>query len=469
MAGRNVSSTSLDSMIFTLDPKDKYLPPGVRRASTTSAIQKRKARPDPSSELVHRSASTPLDADVSPRTSTSTRAGQSTLDRQRSLMSVFHRMRQTRSAGSNTKSSIAWPRRLFSRTGQSVKTQPVEDVPEVPKIPQEILNAVAAKSDGGINSSIQRHPTPNQESSSVAQTNIPVESVIVPWPHENTPLGEYHPCSLPLQTAHQNDKTTSCFRDSGASFGSSSSIPVERLSCHESKHAKALDSSCHRLLPCDLEVAPEHEATTHYTHERNTENKSNDQQKPVDATTFQQQRAEEQQQQFEDESYASAYTYPESSSLSYLSIEDFSPGFTSNTTHSGPMSPLHLSQPQTPIRADFGDDLDFASLDIRRGSETSAEFIAFGPPSRAPPPPPASESTTMTPKPSLGGFQGYSLPSDDHASALTLRKLPSATLKSSSGDLSLPRQSGKKNFVQSWNDGSEHLLDELNYLSELII
>jgi len=479
IAGRNVSSTSLDSMVFTLDPRDKYLPPGVRRASTTSAVQKRKARHIPAPKIIHRSASTPLDSVTPPQTSTSSRDGQSTLDRQSSIMSVFHRIRQTRSAGSNTKSSLVWPRKLFSRTGQSAKVEAAEEIPEVPKIPRHLLEKPKVSNDRDLDLSIQRPST--ARGSVVASTkpmNAAVGSVLVPWPQEDTPIGDYQPARPFVQDTSQESNPRSSSEDTNNSCTVDFVTQLEQLNINDLYPPPAVTATgniqpsespdrAHRLrnarahsnLRIDLDQPAKRQDVHKAGHEP---------QNP------------EEQQQAEHNFYATTYTYAESSRFSYATSENFSPGFASNATHSGPMSPLHLSQPETPIMSDFEDDYDPDFLQMRRDSELSGQFgidlpinpelTAPEPPSRAPPPPPPPppKANSLTSHATFGGFQGYSLPSDDNASVLTLRKLPSMTLRNSNQGSPFTPQAGKQEFVQSWNDGSEHLLDDLGYLGELI-
>ena len=165
---------------------------------------------------------------------------------------------------------------------------------------------------------------------------------------------------------------------------------------------------------------------------------------------------------------------------SYAASDDQSPYLESNTTHSNPMSPLHLSQPETPVMSEFGDE----HFSIRRNSTSPAQLAISDshsldqlhprPPSRAAPPPPASKPATAYS--TLGGFQGYSIPDSDHTSVLTIRKYPSTTFKPSDTSSNLGQQGTKKELVESWNDGSEHrmsalseLVEDLGYLGTVII
>ena len=469
-------------MVFTLDPKDKYLPPGVHRASTTSAIKKRKALVHPTPKILHRSSSTPMNAGSPPRTSDSPCMAQPTLDRQSSLMSVFHKIRKTRSAGSNTKSSLRWSRRLLSRTGNSTKLEINQNIPEVPKLPTYSVNAAVAHARATTEIPVHQPPTHCRNLfNSDELPKAPLDSVIVPWPKENIPLGEYQSSQLGSHDqAHERQpdllskgfgsSTDRCFatalerrrvdQDSlsmDVVNATKSSRPREKLSKDPS-----LNAVRDRL---DLTITVGEPAQPQAYHTRSSYDSHRSQELPDG----------------ENKAFAttSTYNYAESPRFSYAPSENFSPGFASNTTCSGPMSPLHLSQPETPVMSDFEDGFDQDVLQAKRDSRSSAQiesdmasipdFIVPRPPSRAPPPPPPPIAKSATPRSALGGFQGYSLPDDDHASALTLRKLPSRTLKKSSSGAAYHSQTGKQDLVQSWNDGSEHLLDDLDYLGKLII
>jgi len=480
VAGRNVSSTSIDSLVFTLDPKDKYLPPDVRRAATTSAIKQRKARMSAVPKVVHRAASTPLQSGSPPKTSTSSRAGQSILKRQRSLMSVFQRMRQTKSAGSNTKSSLTWPRRILSRTGQSPKVEVEQDIPEVPKLPTQICGVPLIVKDLELELPIQL-PSITQITGGASQaaTGATEESVIVPWPQESTPLGHYQPGFPYVQDSHRDGKPRSVVGSSEPSFESRSSTPLEYLIAHNSYFAEFC-AVVRNDVPLSMqEHAVGRSPVEDYADHMIPIKPPADQQAPAGGPIYEPRRVEE-QQQLEDRSYATTCACPESSTFSYALSEGLSPDLASNTTCSSSISPLPLSQPETPTMSDFEDDYDRDFLQLQRYSESSApltlgdamvklpELNAPMPPSRAPPPPPPN-ARPMTPRSALSSFQGYTLPQDDYKSVMTIRKLPSTTFPIADARSQSSSQSSKQDLVHSWNDGSEQLLDDLGYLGELII
>lgn len=473
--GRNVSSTSIDSLVFTLDPSDKYLPPGVRRAATTSAIKQRKARPGAAPKIVHRSASTPVQSSYPPKTSSSSLVGQSTLRRQRSLGSVFQRMRQTRSAGSNVKSALAWPRKLFSRNGQSVKVDS-EDIPAVPKLPTQLSAQYSPAKETGFESRIQPPPTTykNHEICLLAEETAQ-GSMDVAWPHEDTSVTDYRPEFCRTWESHHNAEPRSGGGDTKISSESRHSTPLEYL---ENLDAQFAEFSA--VVGHDISLLTQ-EHSAGFLPPSDCADRS-EPLKPRASTgeAMPQPRTSEEQQQAEQKFYAANYAYREFSVFSYAASEDGFPDLASNTTHSGPMSPLHLSQPETPTTVAFEEDYDADFLQLQRYSGTSANFAPADPfiqlrgspkpPTREPPPPPPpSKTIPMTPRSTLSGFQGYSLPQDDYKSVTTIRKLPSSTLQSIKTPPPLPQQSGKEDLVHSWNDGSEQTLDDLGYLGQLIL
>ena len=176
--------------------------------------------------------------------------------------------------------------------------------------------------------------------------------------------------------------------------------------------------------------------------------------------------------------------YPDSLA-SYAASANFSPCLGSNTTQSGVISPCHLSQPETPVMSDYGDELppflhDPDSLAPMGSSCTSSEFDLplTEPFSRARPPdlPQPQQDDMQTSHGTWGGFQGYSLRDNDHASVNTIRKIPSFTLKSKDPASPFTPQSSKQELVHSWDNGSEHhmtalgeLVEDLGYLGKVII
>ncbi len=468
----NGSSTSIDSLlVFTLDPKDKYLPPGVRRAATTSAIQQRRANLAVTPKLRDRAATSEPDrGDTVPRT------GQSTLERQRSLLSVFHKLRQTRSAGSNLKSGLAWPRKLFSRSesrgGQSGTS---EEIPEVPKLPSQLPSRAVT--------------------GSVDAFNLPIQSPDTPPPMPSR--------DAPVPIIDRNESTSRLSRKMDAIHGQSqqdlenpksqdvnlSATSVLRLPDASSTRTYALfEKLSEQLTRCaESTVIAKSGVAGHERHVRSGIEK-NVQIAAKDATLEESTSATHATSSLgsikcpnmSEHLCPTIHSYAESTTSSYAASDDRSPYSDSNTTHSNPMSPLHLSQPETPVMSEFGDD----HFSIWRNSTSLAQLAISDshdldqspprPPSRAAPPPPASKPSTAYSV--LGGFQGYSIPDSDHTSVLTIRKLPSTTFKPAETTSTFSQQGNKTELVESWNDGSEHrmsalseLVEDLGYLGNVII
>ena len=137
-----------------------------------------------------------------------------------------------------------------------------------------------------------------------------------------------------------------------------------------------------------------------------------------------------------------------SSVFSYAPSSCFSPSMES-TVFSG----SHLSQPETPIMSDFGEEF--------LGTFETFE-LSFG-----------KDNADTTPRGDK--LNVYSLPAVEYASALTLPNAASAASKATCSDPSFGPKSGNQ-LVESWNDGSEHrksalddLFDDLSYLKAVIV
>jgi hypothetical protein len=136
----------------------------------------------------------------------------------------------------------------------------------------------------------------------------------------------------------------------------------------------------------------------------------------------------------------------------------FSSVVDSATAYTGTRSSWRLSQPLTPTTSGFaGLSLSFDHADADR--LVSQDHGNGGQPFHH------------------GGFHGYSLPEADHASALTITNLETATSVSSPSEERVPFESKhRQQIIDAWNDGAEHhqssmqeLVDDLGYLGELII
>lgn len=149
-------------------------------------------------------------------------------------------------------------------------------------------------------------------------------------------------------------------------------------------------------------------------------------------------------------------------SLSYRTSENFSPGLASTNNMSDVMSHHRLSQPETPSTSEHeGDCVDASTksvsqmqrIHVRDDEAEIPDLHGMG-----------SNSTTTLHDETYHGFCGYNLPELDQGSTPTLKRLPNK-----------PFNSFKHDQVHSWNDGSEHrmtaletLINDLGYLGKVI-
>ena len=478
---RNVSSSSLDSAVFTLDPKDKYLPPGVRCATTTSAVHVPKVHLPRTTKLmvrVPRNGST--GAEVAPQTSKTTHAVL-TLERQRSLLSVIHQIRQTRSAGSNSRSGLVWPHRICPRPSQPTTQDGPDSFAEEAKLPDRAPSLPPTRIGEGFELPIQ---LPSTAGSTERVPTAFMVSLTGPEnnarPFEQLLSSDYSQSALPNEREQglQYGHATFPVRSSETPPLSSYYTPLEQLRDTLSYFAPTIaDKRSDMVFSAHLDrlnLAPDLEETL-----------TNPTKVPLDKkpTAPKNVPSTEAPGLLELDFYSSKYRHTESLA-SYTTSANFSPSLAFNATPSGPISPCHLSQPETPVMSEFGDEF----LPPLRDSETLAQMgrstsgdldlLLASPASRAAPPylPRPQGGDTQHSHATSGGFKGYSLPDHDHASVLTIRKLPSIAFKEIHGASPFTQQSSKQDLVHSWNDGSEHritaleqLVDDLGYLGGVII
>ena len=475
---RGDSSSSFDSAVFTLDPKDKYLSPGVRRATTTSAVHSRKVRLAPKTRpmtRVLRHSSTGVEA--GPRTSRTTEA-HLTLERQHSLLSVFHRMRQTRSAGSIANPSLVGSFKIFSRTGQPTKQGMLDPPLGTPKPLDHGVDLPPTKIRDSLGMSIGLPSTAvnTERAPSALMVNITGSKHEV-RPLEQLASSDHSQSSIPSERTEDGYATPS-IQNSDTSFESSCYTPLKKFedsvshlttTATDERNDMALSNHLGRLS-----LMPDAEETFAKSAKLLPEKKITVVTAVPSTETF---------GSFQLNLNSPKYGYAESLA-SYATSANFSPCLASNTTPGGPLSPCHLSQPETPIMSDFGDEFlppvrdSESPAQIRRSSGSDLDLLLARPSSRAVPshPPQPQGDPTQKPHSVMGGFQGYSLPDHDQASVHTIRKLPSIPLKKTDGASPLTHQGSKQDLVHSWNDGSEHrvtalgeLVDDLGYLGEMII
>ena len=477
---RNLSSGSLDSAVFTLDPQDKYLPSGIRRASTTSAVHARKAGlPATTRPLVQAQRNGSIEVEGVPQTSKRIHNVPGP-ERQRSLLSVFHQLRQTRSAGSNAKSNLAWPRKIFSRAGKSTKRGVLDPDPESAKQPGRALSTSPTNIRSG---SELPYCLP---STAITPYRAPTAFMINPASPKNKVhpqqqlSGNDHSQLIPMTEGEQvleDVDATSSIRDSGISFWSSYHTPIEQpghtfpycaSTAAEKRNVMALSDHLGRL-----DFAPHVSKTVEDPTKRPLDEESSS------LTTIPSANLREPP---ELDSHSPKNCYPESLA-SYAASANFSPCFGSNTTQSGLISPCHLSQPETPVMSEFGDEMPPSLRDsdplaqLSRFNSSDVDHPSARPPSKAGAPdlPWLERDDMHTPLGRMGGFQGYSLPNHDHSSALTLRKVPSLKFKNADVAPPFTRPKSRQGLVHSWNDGSEHpmtalgeLVEDLGYLGKFI-
>ena len=458
----NQSGESIDSIVFTLDPRDKYLPPGVRRAATTSAVEHRKTRlqrlkPLSSNEKKSSDAKQPpqlLDFahDVE------------TFERQSSLRSAFQRMRRTRSAGSGLRKSDSWHRKLFSRSGSAKRMlDDDETIPAVPKLPTDF--STAKRSSDVNNAKVGLSDDMAIKRAMAAPKSPPWDDTPSFCRSDERVLDSRH---NDQQDTHSKPKDSYC-TDLRTNGGAQRPIkPIdseEQTNFHEVHSDISLDKKSDEITT----LSQEYSDKLLLAGDSIEPTASSREEAAIDTSTSKRTSTPSKHGSLD---FNCAYS--ESHLSSYMTEDNFSPGLgMGSLDHSRPASPLNLSEPLTPAANEF----NYQETLVR-------------PPSRAPPPPPLPPPTSLplpnceeSPASSFSrsfhspysGFQGYSLPEVEQASALTIRKTPSTTVSHHS-DRSPHNNNGKQDFIQLWNDGSEHrmtaledLVDDLGYLGELII
>ena len=398
-----------------------------------------------------------------------------TLERQQSLLSVFHRMRQTRSAGSNAKSTLGWPRKIFSRAGQPKQPEAPEPVPEMGTLHDQEFSL----SPIGIGDAFE---LPIQLPSTADYTDRAPTAFIVNFTEPKTnayPLEQsqlVHPSER--DQGLEDGLVTSSARNSETSCMSSYYTPLEQLREKSSYFAPVAvggsnnDSELHDHFG-RLDLAPDAAKIL-----------VNPNQIPFDkrdiiSTAI---PSAESTGSLELGFHSPEYSYSESLA-SHAASANFSPCLASNTTYSGPSSPYHLSQPETPVTSEFGDDMlttfcdsgSLTQMDRRTSSDPDPlipeHHSAVKPPALLRPP----REDRQTSHTAFSNSQNYSLPDHSHAPVSTIQKLPSLSFKSTDSPPSAQHNS-KQDLVHSWNDGSAHqmsalgeLVDDLGYLGKLII
>ena len=481
LPGPNGSTTSIDSFVFTLDPRDKYVPIPVRRAATTSVLQQRNAHlvggegEDVAGSTLYLPKGEESSENVTPN------HGEPSSHKKRSIKSVFGRLRQTRSVGSNLKvdstwkAGNSWPRKIFSSAAKSRKGGMDELIPEVPKIPASFLAMAPYKghpeSDQVVNLLSEQIKKVKISSQRPSKSEKPKDNLQVPLPLLNQIRSVP---SLPRAKASKANIRPISSRGYRASRVSSfvPSPKVDQVTANYSHVAVPLSDSIPTSSINDVQSETDHEPMQAEKNIREVEYSD-------DPNNFVSPQGR--QNLVRQNNECNAYSYSESSCLSYATSDMFSPCLASNTTTSGRISPVHLSQPDTPHL----DGYDKDDIAWQRGSYSEPDqlhknipyiikeedYNALPPPAPSCPPPPPLAAGQLAinagTHPSLGGFQGYSLPTPEQASMLTIKEQPGLPFKPT-----LNHCTGTQQLVQSWDDGVEmrmsSLVDDLGYLGELI-
>lgn len=440
---RSGSFGSIDSDVYTLDPKAKFLKPqpSLLRTTFISSFTKlgnasvatvsEKARTSTAKLLLNQSSPRGLhrERDIRTAKASSTRKALSSGSPTRRLLSAaFAKMRLTRSAGLTAGSEYAG--RLHSSRADPRMPESGTHAPNVGCNPP-------AQDCGAPVTAVNRSVTGN------SPQNHDHDVKVAPTVLRDKCLHD----KLPPYCLNANDQTTQC-NFIGELWLASSTTSMEQL----------------RNQISSFESSPI------YTQQRrvsrssaNLEAVSGSNTQSTDGKYSTEGASEEVADLPCEENFNGAQSYAGSVS-SYTTNNIFSPGLASSSVYTGGMSPFHLSQPGTPTISDFGED----ALGGGQSSDTNYCDI---PETQGP----WDTSTSVLSTRAYAGFQEYSLSETDQASVLTVCKDPNDSLESSRFGKSYG-QHGGKDLVHSWNDGSEHrmtaleeLVDDLGYLGELII
>ena len=381
------------------------------------------------------------------------------LEPQQAPPTAFQRLRRTMSAvpssrdGPPSRSVSSWSRKLFSRARSSRKAEDEPPVPEVPMITEDMLRkmrelvlpgdeGIASTTHGGTGA-YESTPQPMNEPTAAVDTTI-------------SRLASLESLRDAFQSSYSerigSDQRPTSSRGSGHSKGFQ--IVHAAIDCQSDdlnlthgpeSHLRYHDSAA---FATNIARGPSnHNPANQLDHEQSRNAPERTSQK------FQTQNAET--------------SYPESVAFSFTQSESGSPGLMSNTTGSRRISSIVHSQPETPRMLDFDGDAFLWQRDsdpdldgkVANGAEGLPGHRQF----------PALQIAGEDQPNSLQGFQGYSLPHNDQASTVTIKKPRSHDLRPP-----LP-QDWSAQRVQSWDDGAQHrigghsdMIDDLGYLGTLI-
>lgn len=440
---RSGSFSSIDSDVYTLDPKAKFLKPqpSLLRTTFISSFTKlgnasvatvsEKVRTSTAKLLLNQSSSMGLhrERDIRTAKASSTRKALSSGSPTRRLLSAaFAKMRLTRSAGLTAGSEYAG--RLHSSRADPRMPESGTHAPNVGCNPP-------AQDCGAPVTAVNRSVTGN------SPQNHDHDVKVAPTVLRDKCLHD----KLPPYCLNANDQTTQC-NFIGELWLASSTTSMEQLRNQISSfESSPIYTQQRRVSRSSANLEAVSGSNTQSTDGKYSTEGANEEVADLPC----------------EETFNGAQSYAGSVS-SYTTNNIFSPGLASSSVYTGGMSPFHLSQPGTPTISDFGED----ALGGGQSSDTNYCNI---PETQGP----WDTFTSVLSTRAYAGFQEYSLSETDQASVLTVRKDPNDSLESSRFGNSYGQHSGK-DLVHSWNDGSEHrmtaleeLVDDLGYLGELII
>ena len=447
------ANTSLESVVFTLNPEAKYAP--LKRSATTSAVLSPKSRMGKeTSDLASGLGRPGSDPNSRPGTAHSAYGGPALCrqpGQEPGQEPVFQRFKRSLISGmgdkedSSPRLNSSWSRRLFSRSSRSRKGKPDSDVdvPAVPMIPDGFRGEISQKA-----------------SSSSASFGTQLDS------ERNGPRHHVPDATPVLGQADSSDTSMSLDQLRVALpevVETHKALDEQRISTWRSDEARcsADAPSMNRTSSTGLDegvATLSHQCDEPQSHHEPGEQYNDVPKGPWDIVQIPRTESSI-------EKGATKDNATDSMVFSNASSEYLSPCLTSNTTNSQRMSSLMLSMPDTPQMAEFTDgaliwresksDMDrnapIDTLDISAQDKFPTYY--------------GGEAHNK-----LGRFQGYSLPIHDHASSATITK--PASHEHERPEL---RRQASAQLVQSWDDGAQHrigalstLVEDMGYLGTLI-
>ncbi|KAI4142266.1 MAG: hypothetical protein L6R39_005010 [Caloplaca ligustica] len=470
------SQTLLESIVFTLDPKAKYNSPKPStdrylrwevsgNLSATSTNSRPTSWNQPKTHLLECSTASATTLQPLKRTRPKTSQGPCIpFPKASSIMAIFHKLRGTRSAPSTSRclpderprsSRPPWEleqgnnradHSSFKNAKDSINTPewPLADTQRDQIIPWTADPSIAQSAQGRISLTARSHRSFGQETQTASHSRLSAESF-------GCPIGEQGPRALEANSrspsshdsrSHESSVLPKPIAATPSNTTSSINTGDEPADEQGISQWSSIEEDCLEtvrrgasplVLPIQSNVpsleASQNEQTV-VAHSKGLERAR----RPL--------------------------------SLLHDARETLKTFYAASSSYDGQLSPHYLSQPESPSVRDFEEvwesesqtqvgsqDLTPEDPPLLGGKSKIVGFDLF--------------QTRQAPSPS---FQGYSLPQEDHASTLTLRKPANAVFPPTQD------QSQNDHLVQSWNDGSGHphltasdgLADDLGYLGQVI-